>query len=166
MRTTDWESLNAHKAFIASSGYESFLDRLAPILDGSPHLFHVKLPVSSHELGSLSFDAPVTECISLYFSPSIAEASYNSSFATFIAEVAKASNSEVTGLIGGWGIEMHRPAEDEGDKKFFGAFVGWPSVESHMEFRKKEGFPGIVGHLKEGTEKVKVHHVAFKRFEA
>jgi hypothetical protein len=39
-------------------------------------------------------------------------------------------------------------------------------VDSHMEFRKNEDFPKVVSHLREGTEKVKVHHVAFKRFEA
>lgn len=56
--------------------------------------------------------------------------------------------------------------DHEGDeKKFFGAFIGWPSVEKHMEFRKTEEFPKIVGLLREGVDKVKVHHVAFKRFE-
>lgn len=162
----DWESLDAHKTFVASDAYGPFLDRLAPILDGSPHLFHIKLPIPSQESGTPPFDAPVTECISLYFDPTLDEASYDKSFSTFVAEAGKVQGSGATGLVGGWGVETHK-VEGEGDeKKFFGAFIGWPSVDSHMEFRKKEEFPKVVGHLREGVEKVKMHHVAFKRFEA
>lgn len=165
---TDWESLNAHKAFAAPSGYGPFLKRLSPILDGSPHLFHIKLPVPSHESSSSPFNAPVTECISLYFPSSLEETTYNSSFAAFIVEVAKASDSGVTALIGGWGVETYKVAGGEGDNPFFGAFIGRPSVESHMhmEFRKKENFPETVGHLKEGAEETKMQHVVFKRVEA
>jgi hypothetical protein len=160
---TDWESLDAHKAFVASEPYGPFLDKLAPLLDGSPHLFHIKLPASSNGAG---FDAPVTECINLYFDSSLDEASYDKSFSTFVAEAGKIQGSEATGLVGGWGVETHRVDGEGDEKKYFGAFIGWPSVDSHMEFRKNEDFPQVVSHLREGTEKVKVHHVAFKRFEA
>ncbi|KAJ4332896.1 hypothetical protein N0V87_008026 [Didymella glomerata] len=159
----DWESLDAHKAFVASEPYGPFLDKLAPLLDGSPHLFHIKLPASSNGAG---FDAPVTECINLYFDSSLDEASYDKSFSTFVAEAGKIQGSEATGLVGGWGVETHRVDGEGDEKKYFGAFIGWPSVDSHMEFRKNEDFPQVVSHLREGTEKVKVHHVAFKRFEA
>ncbi|KAF2623366.1 hypothetical protein BU25DRAFT_400769 [Macroventuria anomochaeta] len=161
----DWESLDAHRAFIASDAYGPFLDRLATILDGSPHFFHIKLPVPSQESGTPSFDAPVTECVSLYFDPSLDEATYNKSFSTFVAEAGKVQGSGATGLVGGWGVETHKVDRGEDEKKFFGAFVGWPSVESHMELWKKEEFRKVVENLKEGVEKIKMHHVAFKRFE-
>ncbi|KAF1923591.1 uncharacterized protein M421DRAFT_425648 [Didymella exigua CBS 183.55] len=162
----DWETLDAHKAFVASEPYGPFLDELAPILEGTPHLFHVKLPVPTQESETAPFDAPMTECISLYFDPSIDGASYDKSFASFVAEAGKVQGSEATGLIGGWGVEMHKVDSDGDEKKFFGTFIGWPSVESHMEFRKKEDFSSVVAHLRKGVEKVKMHHVAFKRFEA
>lgn len=159
----DWDSLDAHNAFIASDPYGPFLERLRPLIDGAPHLFHIKLPTSP---SPSPFDAPVTECISLYFSPSIEESAYNKSFANFVAAAEKVQGSGAEEFVGGWGVEAQR-FEKEGDEmKLFGAFVGWPSVENHMKFRAREEFPGVVAHLREGVEKVKVHHVAFKRFEA
>ena len=91
---------------------------------------------------------------------------YNKSFSTFVSEAGKVPDSGATGLIGGWGVETHKVDGEGEEKKFFGAFIGWPSVDSHMEFRKKAEFPGVVGHLREGSEKIKMHHVAFKRFQA
>ena len=108
----------------------------------------------------------MTECISLYFEPSIEESTYDKSFANFVAAAGKVQGSEAKGLVGGWGVEEHRFEGDGNKMKVFGGFIGWPSVESHMEFRKKEDFPKAVSHLREGTEKVKVHHVAFKQFKA
>ena len=164
---TDWTSLEAHKAFIASPAYGPFLDRLAPLLATSPHIFHIRLPTPSQESGTPPFNAPVTECISLYFAPSASESAYNANFSAFVAEAGKVPGAGATGLVGGWGVETHRVDDGEGEeKKLFGAFVGWPSLESHMEFREKEEFARVVGHLREGVEKVKVHHVAFTEFEA
>lgn len=159
----DWDSLDAHNAFIDSDPYGPFLERLRPLLDGAPQLFHIKLPTSP---SPSPFDAPVTECISLYFEPSIEESTYDKSFANFVAAAEKVQGSGAKGLVGGWGVEEHR-FEGDGDKmKVFGGFIGWPSVESHMEFRGMEEFPAVVAYLREGVDKVKVHHVAFKRFEA
>lgn len=163
---TDWESLDAHKAFIASDAYGPFLERLGPVIDGSPHLFHVKLPASATQSGSSPFDAPVTECISMYFDQSLAEASYDKSFAAFVTEAGKVQSSEASGFGGGWSVETHKSDGEGDDMKYFGAFIGWPSVESHMEFRKVKEFPGIAAHLREGVQKIKVHHVAFKRYQA
>lgn len=161
----DWESLDDHKAFAASDRYSPFLDRLKPILEGPSQLFHVKLPMPDHELMTSPFDAPVTECVSLYFSPTLDEASYNKSFSTFVAETSKVQGCGVTGLAGRWGVETHKLDGEDDEKKLFGAFLGWPSVESHMEFREMEDFPRLVRHLREGVDNAKMHHVAFKRFE-
>jgi hypothetical protein len=109
---------------------------------------------------------PVTECISLYFDTSFDEATYNKSFSAFVSEAGKVSNSGAKGLVGGWGIETHKVDGEDEEKKLFGAFIGWPSVESHVEFRKTEEFPKVVANLREGVKKSKMYHVAFKRFEA
>lgn len=162
-RYADWDSLDAHNTFIASDPYGPFLERLRPLIDGAPQLFHIKLPTSP---SPSPFDAPVTECISLYFQPSIEESVYEKSFANFVAAAEKVQGSGAEGIVGGWGVEKHR-FEGEGEEmRLFGGFVGWPSVETHMRFREMEEFPAVVAHLREGVEKIKVHHVAFKRFEA
>lgn len=162
----DWESLDAHKAFIASDAYGPFLEHITPILDGAPHLFHFKAPKASQETGEYPFDAPVTECVSLYFDTSLEEATYEKSFSAFLSEAGKVSGSEARGLSGGWGVETHKVDGEGDEKKFFGAFIGWPTVDDHMEFRKKEEFPQVVQFLREGTTGIKMHHVAFQRFEA
>jgi hypothetical protein len=139
------------------------MERLKPLFGGTPHLYHVKVPASS---ATSPFDAPVTECIALYFDQAFDEAAYGKSFSNFVTEAGKVQGSEASGLVGGWSVETHKFDGEGDDKKFFGAFIGWPSVESHMEFRKNEAFPSVVAHLREGVDKVKVHHVAFKRFKA
>lgn len=108
----------------------------------------------------------MTECVSLYFDATLEETSYDKSFSTFLAEAAKVQGSEATGIVGGWGVETHKIDQEGDEKKFFGAFIGWPTVDAHMDFRKKDEFPKVVGLLREGTAGIKMHHVAFKRFEA
>ncbi|KAF1365221.1 hypothetical protein EJ07DRAFT_95252 [Lizonia empirigonia] len=160
----DWTSLAAHNAFIASLGYAPFLARLAPLLGAAPHLFHLQLPAPT---GPSPFDAPVTECITLYHPLSVSEAAYNASFASFVGAAGRVADAGTLGLCGGWAVETQRgEGEREGvEKKAFGVFIGWPSVERHMEFRKREEFGGVAEYLREGVEKVKMHHVAFRRFE-
>lgn len=136
------------------------------MLDGSPHIFHIKLSIPSQESGTSPFDAPVTECINLYFDRSFDEDTYNKSFSTFVSEAGKVSNSGATGLVGGWGVETHKVDDEDEEMKYFGAFIGWPSVKSHVEFRKTEEFPKVVANLREGVKKSKMYHVAFKKFEA
>lgn len=148
-----------------SDAYGPFLDRLKPIMSGPPNLFHVTFPSSSQDSGAYPFDAPVTECISMYFDTSFDSATYDKSFSTFLTEAGKVEGSEPKGMIGGWGLETHKVDGEGDEKKLFGAFIGWLSVEAHMDFRKKEEFPKVVGFLREGTSGIKVHHVAFKRFE-
>lgn len=150
---------------MASDAYKPFLDRLAPILDGSPNIFHIEFPTSVLDSATYPFNAPVTECVSLYFDTSLDTATYDKSFSAFLGEAEKVQGSEATGLLGGWGVETHKIDGEGEEKKFFGAFIGWPSVDAHMEFRKKEDFPKVVGFLREGTSGIKMHHVAFKRFE-
>jgi quinol monooxygenase YgiN len=164
----DWTTLHHHQSFISSPLYAPFLAQLSPLLNGPPHLFHLTLPVPAGDESttpSSPFDAPVTECLSLFFDPAVDEKTYNASFSTFAAEAAKVEGVGAMGLVGGWGVEEHE-GEDGGKKKFFGAFVGWPSVQKHGEFREREEFPRVVGFLREGTLGVKVHHVAFERFGA
>jgi hypothetical protein len=53
----------------------------------------------------------------------------------------------------------------EGEGNMFTAFVGWPSVDAHLAFRKSEGFGKIIPLMRGGTKAVKVWHVAFTQYK-
>lgn len=107
--------------------------------------------------------------MSLWLEPDFDNATYDASFRAFADAAYKVPNVEASGLTGGWGIEEQKhanfgPEGEEGPAKLFGVFIGWPSVESHMEFRKSEHFPGVQGHMRVGPKAVAVHHTAFKKY--
>ncbi|KAF2024696.1 hypothetical protein EK21DRAFT_117541 [Setomelanomma holmii] len=79
----------------------------------------------------------------------------------FADEAAEVPGGQVQGMTGGWAIEPQQ--HDGAESKLFAAFIGWPSVGAHMEFRKTEGFGKITPLLRGGTKGIKVHHVAFVR---
>ncbi|KAF1938611.1 hypothetical protein EJ02DRAFT_19105 [Clathrospora elynae] len=164
----DWESIDAHQTFIKSPSYRPFFDNLnQKILAGPPTLFHVKFPVLESGADS-PFTMPVTECVSAFFSPEHSEPEYSEQFTAFRTHGIKIPDVEARGMIGGWSVEGHtyEDAEkgSEVDGKMFAAFIGWPSVDSHLSFRKTEEFKGIVGYLRDGTKGVRVWHVAFQQY--
>ncbi|KAF2121961.1 hypothetical protein BDV96DRAFT_537006 [Lophiotrema nucula] len=159
----EWESLEAHKDFISKPSYKPFLDNVGSVLTSPPLLYHTYFPESSpfSEVAA----APVLECLSLYFDPAYSTSEYDSNFENFKKEGEKTA-AEAKGITGGWGEEEHDKEEVEGGKaKLFAAFIGWPSVEAHLEYRKSEHFPGVVKHLRDGPKAVGVYHVAFQKFE-
>jgi hypothetical protein len=135
------------------------LKKLEPLLAGPPQIYHMYLPDSAPISGPAS--APVTECVTLYFEPSVDTATYDDHFAKFREEGEKHA-TEAQGLSGGWGEEEH-DHEELGKAKAFGAFVGWPSVEAHMKFRETEAFPEVVKHLRAGPKGSKMVHVTFQK---
>ncbi|KAF2738220.1 hypothetical protein EJ04DRAFT_60037 [Polyplosphaeria fusca] len=155
----EWESLQHHLDFMQSPEYGPMLEAIQPLISGAPHLYHLYLPESSPFSGPGS--APVTECIELFFEPSFGTAAYDANFAKFMEEGTKHA-TDAQGLSGGWGEEEHDHPEI-GKAKHFGAFVGWPSVEAHMNFRATEVFPEVVKHLRDGPKGVKVYHVPFQK---
>ncbi|CAO2656060.1 Nn.00g048630.m01.CDS01 [Neocucurbitaria sp. VM-36] len=162
----DWDSIDAHKTFMSSPAYQPFLELMDKhILSAPPSLFHVKFPADPSHLTPLS--APVTECISAYFDPSQSEEEYDASFATFRTKAEEITNIEAVGLAGGWSEEKHQhEGLGEGvEGKLFAAFVGWPTVEAHLEFRKTEAFEKIREYLRTGVKGIKVWHVAFTQYK-
>jgi hypothetical protein len=131
---------------------------------GVPTVFHVKLPTA--DSGSDNpFTMPVTECINAYFPSDYPRDEYSANFSTFRSEATAIPNVEAKGLIGGWSVELHQHENlGEGvDGKLFAAFIGWPTVEAHMEFRKTEGFTKIIPLLRGGVKGMKVWHVALQQ---
>ncbi|KAJ4365539.1 hypothetical protein N0V83_008158 [Neocucurbitaria cava] len=164
MMVIDWDSVDAHKTFMASPSYQPFLSTLdTHILSSAPTLFHISFPSTPSPLTPLS--APVTECINAYFPPSQSEDEYDTSFNTFRSKCGEIPNVEADGLVGGWAEEKatHEKLGEGVEGKLFAAFVGWPSVEAHMAFRKSEEFGKIIGYLRTGVKGLNVFHVAFKQ---
>jgi hypothetical protein len=127
------------------------------------------IPFSTSSPVSPVLSAPVTECINLYF-PSDPDpvSTYHSCWLHFVTAVEKTAK-EAKGITGGWAIE-EQPGEKLGEHgksgkaKLFGAFIGWPSVQAHMEYREDDAFPGAIKWLREGPKKLEVHHVEFEQF--
>jgi len=151
-----------------SDAYQPFLKTLYTLLSSDPHLFHARLPASPSLLSN-PFTCPVTECFHFYFPADYPESAFNTNYQNFV-DAAKTAPNEAQGLTAGWSVEEQVHANlgkegEEGKGKMFAGFVGWPSVEAHVEFQNSEAFGSVVGHLAEGPVGSKVHHVVLEKFE-
>jgi len=164
----EWESIEDHRTFEKTPGYQPFL---APIMDklasgDDPTIFHINFPTS--QSGSDNpFTMPVTECINAFFAPDYNQEEYSSQFSTFRTMATEIPNVEAKGVIGGWSVEpqKHESLGEGVDGKLFAAFIGWPSVDAHMEFRKTEDFGKLIPHPRGGPKGMKVWHVAFQQYK-
>lgn len=146
---------------MSSPGYPAFLENVGKLLSGAPSIFHVKLPQDEGWLEP--FEAEVTECINAYFPETLDEASYlKNKWSAFVREVANIPNAGNKGMVGGFSIEPQTHQGVQG--RMFAAFIGWPSVEAHLQFRNTEEFGKMIGMLKEGSTGVEVSHTAFKKY--
>ena len=152
--------------------YHPFLEALNEhILDTTkpPTLFHAKFPAADDNAASSSnpLTAPVTECINAFFPASQSEEEYTENFSTFCAKCTKIPNVEATGILGGWSVEpqQHESLGEGVEGKMFAAFIGWPTIEAHMAFRKTEEFGSVIGLLRGGTKGIKVWHVKFTQYK-
>lgn len=155
----DWDDISSHQAFMTSVPYGPFLESIGALASDAPRVFHLRIPPNSAPL-----DAPTTECLTMYFPPDFAAATYDASWKKFLdaaAEESAKAPGTFHGIAGGWSVETHEHETVGKEAKAFGGFIGWQNVEAHHEFRKTEAFPGIVKWLREGTAALKVHHVHF-----
>ncbi|KAJ4341912.1 hypothetical protein N0V95_007097 [Ascochyta clinopodiicola] len=162
----EWESLNAHKAAIATSEYQPFLKSLRTnLLSGPPKTFHTKLPAV--EPSTNPIQDPITECISGYFTAAYPSAEYEAQFAKFRDLVAKTPNVPSLGINAGWAIEdqEHEVFGDGVVGKLRTTFIGWPSLEAHGDFTKTEAFGEMVPLLRNGPQGATLWHVAFKQYK-
>ncbi|CAN9132425.1 unnamed protein product [Alternaria alternata] len=162
-----WESIDDHKTFEGTPGYQPFLSNIMEKLVASgPEMFHVKFP-AEYSTSDNPFTMPVTECINAYFPPDYHQDQYSSQFSKFRAQAAEMPQSGAKGVFGGWSVEPHQHENlGEGvNGKLFAGFIGWPDVEAHMAFRKTEDFARIIPLLREGHKGMKVWHVAFQQYK-
>ncbi|EDU49368.1 ABM domain containing protein [Pyrenophora tritici-repentis] len=163
----DWDSLSSHQAFMSSPAYTPFLETLGDkILGGSPTLIHISFS-SSPTPSSEPLSAPVTECINSFFEPTYDQSHYTTQFSQFGEKAAAIPGVKAIGLAGGWSVEKlpHENLGEGVEGNVFNVFIGWPSVEAHMEFRGTQHFGEVIPMLRDGPKTMKMWHVAFEKFE-
>lgn len=107
--------------------------------------------------------APVTECVTTFFEPDHPNSEYDVSWAKFREEGLK-SAKEGSAIVGGWVVEEQEHEKvDQGKAKAFALFIGWSSVQAHMDYRQSDHFPEVIKHLRNGPKAMAMHHVAFKK---
>ncbi|KAG7006239.1 hypothetical protein G7Y79_00015g038290 [Physcia stellaris] len=157
--STDWSSIDAHKAFISSPQYTPFSTKFGKILGSPPQLHHAHLDPHPPAPATSSTRAPVTECLTLYFPTTFDTTSFDSHWPIF----KKALEEKAEGFraaSAGWMVEE---LELDGEKcKAWAGFLGWDSVEAHMKYRETEAFKGTIGGLREGTKAIKAYHAVFE----
>ncbi|OCL07822.1 hypothetical protein AOQ84DRAFT_354782 [Glonium stellatum] len=158
----NWDSIEAHKAFMASPAYGPFGETISKLLSAPPSLYHVPFPASSPFVAPAR--APAAELASLYFPASYPQADFMPRWAEF-GRVCGQHATGFLGCAGGWSIEEVESAGVEGGKaKVFLAVIAWESVEAHMAFRATEAFKGAITQLRGGTTSIEMHHVRFQEY--
>ena len=153
----DWDSFDAHKDFMNAPIYGPFGKHLATIMDSGFTMYHANL--SPHP-PSAAVTAPVTECLTFYFT------SHNSTFEQNIHKFLNVCKEHAEGLRGtsaGWLLEdIPHESIGEGKKgKAYVALLGWDSVEKHMQFRDNAAFKENRHLVSEGRVGREAHHTVF-----
>ena len=103
-----------------------------------------------------------------YFPADISQRGKDTAAARFQQFVEKGLNTcaDVKGVSYGWGVENDFPVRGN-DKEgqtglLFIAFIGWPSIDAHMEFRETEAYKENVDLITEMEELVslKMFHIS------
>jgi len=164
----DWDSIDAHKNFIASPQYTPFFAAIGSMLGGSPHLCHVHFDQSPSP--ALSGGSPIkTEFITVLFPKDYSSADqekYHSDILEFRDKVAETAEGFL-GAYGGWAEEELDDPKDSEKSKAYVMLIGWTSVEAHMKYRETQSFKDNI-HLLRGGKDLKnatVCHVAAKEFQ-
>lgn len=151
----DWDSLDAHKKFIASPIYEAFGKHLMTIVDGPLTMLHANL-TPHPATAALGTASPVTEVLTVYVEKE------ENDFVTKINQLAKVISENADGykgVAGGWVIE---DVEYKGKKgKAYVVTLGWESVEAHMAFRETAAFKENIHLIRDGPLGMELHHTEF-----
>ena len=165
MRPTclDWDSVQAHKDFIASPEYGPFTKNFMTILDGGVSLHHAHF--DPHPPAAALSRAPITERMTFYFAGDMSESDMNSwdkNLKKLIKVLEDHAGEGYKGASAGWIVEELEHESIEGKAKAVTGVIGWESIEAHMEFRKHPAYQESVGSLGSGIKGSEMHHVKFQ----
>ena len=159
----DWDSIDAHKKFMASDAYGPMVERILTIVDGAGLINHACIePLASTTLAT-RFSAPVTEFVTFYL-PSSTSSDDKTAFHNKTSELAKVFQQHAKGfrgVSGGWIVEeVEHPTVGTGCG--YAVAVGWDSVEAHLAFRETQEFKDAIGQVVDQTKGAEVYHVKFQ----
>jgi len=166
----NWKTLEDHHRFTKSEAYKPFMDTFGTLLSGDPAPDIIHFPFSTTGSASYkkTFDAPITEILTMHVATSTAS---EEALKTFESNVAKfcdlgLENAEKGSLLGwtsGWSVEEVEleNCEPKGTKgKKFITAIGWRSLEDHMKYREHQTFKENFHLMRDPIVKgVAVHHV-------
>ncbi|KAI9877432.1 MAG: hypothetical protein M1830_003917 [Pleopsidium flavum] len=156
----DWDSVDAHKKFMATPEYEPFGKHIGSILDGAVSIHHAILKPQSSSTVASRFSAPVTEIVTFYF-PSSTSASDKSDIEDAVSKFSKAPQQHAEGfrgLSGGWIVEKVEHAS-VGEGWGFVGVAGWDSLDAHMAFRETKEFKEAIMDLRNRAKGTAMYHV-------
>ena len=160
LQLQDWDSVEAHHAFMKSPIYGPFGKHLMTIIDGKLTMLHANFDPHPPSAAVSSTTSPVTEVITAYFT------SHDAAFEENVKKLTGVLKEKAEGFraaSGGWIVEdVEHESLGEGKKgKAYAAVIGWESVEAHMKFRETEDFKQGIHLLRDGPVKLEVHHTKF-----
>lgn len=116
--------------------------------------------------------APVTEIMLAWFPADIAPDLKDSNIKKLekFAEKSLAACSAIQAINVGWGVENDFPVlgGEEGQKgSVLVMFIGWPSIDAHMQYRDTDAFKEAVPLIRglEGRLNIKMFHVKCRVME-
>lgn len=152
----EWESIQNHKDFEASSAYPDFLSKFKTIMAGPPSFVHVDYPDPDAVTAALK--APVTEVATMYFKDGPPE-TYIPDVHQFVKAVGKTGQAAIG--------PTHEVIERDGFKgKGTVLIIGCETVEEHLSFRQTQMFQENRAKLTNGPGCFEVHHTTFMDFVA
>ena len=151
MFLVDWDTLEAHKNFMASQSYTPFMKDFGSILDGPALLYHASLsPLPPEQATS----APVTQYLTMYL-PTSLPPSRKEFFERHISTFGKMAELHGDGWRHasiGW---IEEELEHKGEKKkAFAIMAGWDSVEHERKYKTTGAFEGWMGGLRDHSDGV------------
>ena len=141
----DWSSLDHRLAMKNSSGYKSLVFR-DDYTTEKPVDYHVNF--EPHPPSILS-EPGATEVVTVYFPSSVSESDakdYEARMHKLVSRITdNVTDGGFKGSSMGWAVEDDIPFHDgKGDRgRVFVLFLGWASVQAHMDFRDTPHFKGI-----------------------
>ncbi|EPQ52516.1 hypothetical protein GLOTRDRAFT_140239 [Gloeophyllum trabeum ATCC 11539] len=144
----NWESLEHHKALMASPDYPTLVEGLKPALAGDYELVHVKFDKDP----TPALSAPVTEVVAIQ----IKEGKSEDELKKLLEQGAKI---QLPGVVGStYGPIIEKPG-------CYIMAVGWPSVEEHQAARqtKSEESTKVLGGVLELAD-FKVGHAKLTKY--
>lgn len=160
----DWDDLSDHKTFMVSEAYPPFLQAMAPHMAARPGMHHVAFnpPVPTPVLSGTS---PVVELLYTYFP---GDESFTAEMkddamreaTLFLNEIGPKAKGATGQTAIGWTNEK---VEFQGEECLaLCVFVGWESLEAHLEFRSSDLFKENIPQLRgiKGSKGASVVHVS------